>query len=222
MSNVYYAHRRKSFAVSPPAGPVALVGTSTTNAKSDSDTTHSFSHNRLAATKGALVVKSMNRTPVTTVTYGGNSLTKIREEGFASAGCSFWMGDNTLPTGSNTVLITFGSSTSDAVGRVENLENVDQSTLSDADNGSNGSAGSVSNSVTITVDGMAMDCVTTDFFGISKSGGAEQVVLHNSGDSSLETASSRHTTQTAGSRTLGWSFALGDDFGHVIVAVKNG
>lgn len=207
----------------PPAGPVGFVGTSTTNIRSGSDDTQEFSHTRPVTTKGALVVKSMNDTPVISVTYGGFPLTKIREEGFGGAGSSFWMGDNTdMPTGSNTVIITFSGNTFDAVANVNNLENVDQTTMSDADNGANGNSDGSSLNITITTDGLAMDCIASNSFGNNKTGGASQVELNNSFDGFVETASSYHTLQTAGSRTLGWSWTFGNDFGQVIVAIKNG
>lgn len=209
--------------ITPPAGDVDFVGTSTTNIKSGSGDTQSFSHTRPVTTKGALVVKSMNDTPVNTITYGGVSLTKIREEGFAGSGSSFWMGNNSdMPTGSNTVLITFSSGTLDAVANVNNLENVDQTTMSDANNGANGNGGGSDLSVTITLGGLAMDCIASDSFGNDKTQGAPQVELNNDTDGFVEAASSYHTDQSAGSRTLGWDWSFNNDFGHVEVAVKNG
>ncbi len=211
-----------SGAAAPPAGPVDFVGTGTTNVKTTSGTTQSFSHNRTAATKGALVVKSMNENPVSTITYDGDSMTKIREEGFGVAGSSFWMINDAASTGSNTVLITFSVSTSDAVARCDNLENVDQTTMSDADNGQNGNLASSSLSVTIAVDGLAMDCVAEDFFPISSTGGGSQITLNNTTDGTTETASAYNNVQTAGSKTLGWTWSFSNNCGHVIVSVKNG
>ena len=209
--------------ISPPAGDVGFVGTSTTNIKSGSGSTQSFSHTRPITVQGALVVKTMNDTPVNSITYGGFSLTKIREEGFSGNGSGFWMGNNDdMPTGSNTVFITFSSGTFDAVANVNNLENVDQATMSDVDNGANGNGGGSDLSVTITAGGLAMDCISSDSFGNDKTQGVSQQELNNNTDGFIEAASSYHIIQTAGSRTLGWDWSFTNDFGHVEVGVKNG
>lgn len=208
---------------SPPEGPVDFVGSGTTNIKSGSGTTQTFSHTRPVTTKGSLVVKSMNETPVSGVTYNGVALDKIIEEGFGGTGASFWMGNNTdMATGSNNVVITFTGSTSDAVARVENLKNVDQSTMSDANNGISGNLASSSLNITIAEDGLAMDCIAHDFFDMTTTGGGSQITLSNNNDANLETASSYNNVQTAGSKTLGWTWFSDGDTGHVEVSVKNG
>ena len=211
-------------AAAPPAGPVGFVGVSTTDIKPGAPSlTHSFSHTRPVTTQGALVVKSQNDTPVSGVTYGGVALTKVREEGFGSVGTSFWMGNNAdMPTGSNTVVITFTGTTSNAIANVNNLENVDQTTMWDADGGQNGSLSSSSLNVTIATDGLAMDTIGEDFSSISTTGGASQITLNNSSDGSVEGGSSYNNVQTAGSKILGWTWSFTNDCGHVIVSIKNG
>ena len=67
-----------------------------------------------------------------------------------------------------------------------------------------------------------MDIVTEDFFPISKTQGASQNVLHNTNDGNVHSGSSNDTSQTAGSKTLGWTWSFSNDASHIIVEMING
>ncbi len=211
-------------AMSGPAGDVTLVGTPTTFAYGGSNTTsNSFSHNRIASTKGALVVAAMTRLPTNSVTFNGVGLTLIRSNGFVDAGCSYWIGDNTLATGSNTIVITHSGSQNACVVRCENLENVNQTTLTVDDDGNGAFLSSSSLSLTIAVGNLMMDTISkVGFDPIANGDGNQSVLLLSTSSNNIEGAVSYNTSQTAGSKTLAWTWSSTANTGHVAIEINNG
>ena len=196
--------------VTPPAGDVDFVGTPTTFVYSGSNTlSNSFSHNRLAATKGGLQIEVMTRFPPNSVLYNGVNLTLGTSDGFDQAGTSIWVGnDADMATGSNTVLINHSASQNACIMHCENLENFDQTTMVGNTNGESGAnLGSSSLSLTISAGSRMTSCLCKLGTTPSLDGDGNQVSsMTVQGSNNIDGIASYNSRQTASTNILAYNW----------------
>jgi hypothetical protein len=122
------------------AGSGAPQYDNATTAVQNSGSSMSFSHTVSGSSRLLIVAPSYRASSVLSVTYGGNSLTKIRNDVSPDSDrrTDLWYLLNP-PTGSNSVAITFSGDAADVVGAAISFTGVNQSTPLGNNNGAVGS-----------------------------------------------------------------------------------
>lgn len=208
------------------SGPdVALVGTQVFDIDSGFDTAQTISFNHTSLVNGGILVRVFTDVFITSVSYGGQALTLIGTADQTNSVAIYVGSDtaNSLPTGSNDVIVTYAPAVTAGGVWIDNVEGLKQTTASNDNDTQTGSSAADSGTQTVTINegGLCVDIIVIDATSsLTPQSAGQTEEDEQQGEFGLNNAAiSFNTSQSAGSidSEYDWSGSL--DFAHVVGAL---
>lgn len=195
------------------------IGTNTKSTAGSTVNTFTVSHTVTAGSNRMLVVmvEFGSFTTVTSVTYGGVSLTKQGGITSTSTNGDIWYLLSPTP-GTANVVVNYAGFTNTVVDAI-NMTGVNQSTPFRTASSTSGFVSSASLTPTSSIGDIVLDLVVTQQATATITGG--QTLIFNGNDTTTRYVSGSYKAGAASTTTVSYSFSVSDNIGYYAVAVQS-